>query len=261
MTSGTKEWASSNVNIAYGCSNNCLYCYAKGMAKRFRPTDAQNWVNMRPNVKAIQKGYSKRKGRIMFPTSYDITSEIESHTIFVLQKLLKAGNEVLITTKPKLSIIVLLCRLFEDYRDQIQFRFTITSYNPSISLQWEPHAPLPENRICALQAARDKGFKTSVSMEPFLESHPRVVDLIIEIQKYVTETIWIGPMNKKFCPSNLWSENLWGDLALKKLDLLLKTDIRIDQSKIRYKDSFRESLKRSESKRLLDILEDRENFS
>lgn len=34
-TQGTKEWASSNINLFYGCANNCMYCYAKKMALRF----------------------------------------------------------------------------------------------------------------------------------------------------------------------------------------------------------------------------------
>jgi DNA repair photolyase len=35
ITSGTKEWADHNVNCIRGCSNDCRYCYAKIMAKRF----------------------------------------------------------------------------------------------------------------------------------------------------------------------------------------------------------------------------------
>ena len=33
---GTGEWAAGNVNIQNGCEHNCLYCYAKAMAIRFR---------------------------------------------------------------------------------------------------------------------------------------------------------------------------------------------------------------------------------
>ena len=36
ITLGTKEWADSNVNCYFGCSNNCKYCYAKKMAIRFQ---------------------------------------------------------------------------------------------------------------------------------------------------------------------------------------------------------------------------------
>jgi DNA repair photolyase len=33
---GTKEWADKTVNCCTGCSHDCLYCYAKGMAVRFK---------------------------------------------------------------------------------------------------------------------------------------------------------------------------------------------------------------------------------
>lgn len=75
-TSGTKEWGDTNVNWFYGCPNNCLYCYAKWMAYRFkRLLDPEEWSEMRPNQRAIDKGYAKRQGRIMVPTSHDIVPE------------------------------------------------------------------------------------------------------------------------------------------------------------------------------------------
>jgi len=95
-TSGTAEWASSNVNCYYGCSNNCRYCYARNMAFRFKRIERyEDWETMKPNQKAIDKGYRKRKGRVMFPTSHDITKESLDTCIVVLKKLLKTGNEVL----------------------------------------------------------------------------------------------------------------------------------------------------------------------
>ena len=73
VTKGTKEWASSNVNICKGCFNDCVYCYAKRMGIRFKRNTLENWKFMVINEKAVSKGYGKRKGRIMFPTSHDIT--------------------------------------------------------------------------------------------------------------------------------------------------------------------------------------------
>ncbi len=66
---------------------------------------------MEPNKKAIEKGYSKRKGRIMFPTSHDITMENLNGCLRVLKKLLDANNEILITTKPKFSCIKIITNL------------------------------------------------------------------------------------------------------------------------------------------------------
>lgn len=193
ITLGTKEWADSNVNCYLGCSNNCRYCYAKKMAIRFNRKTEDTWKIMRPNQKYIEKGYAKRKGRVMFPTSHDITLESLNGCVTVLQKLLNAGNEVLITTKPRLDCIKTICKKFVKKKGLIQFRFTITSRSDDLLKFWEPSAPLFEERIEALKFAFNKGYKTSVSIEPFLDEDPFI--LVELLFPYITESIWIGKMN------------------------------------------------------------------
>jgi len=193
ITLGTKEWADSNVNCYYGCSNNCKYCYAKKMAIRFKRKTENTWKIMEPNQKTIEKRYSKRKGRIMFPTSHDITPESLSGCLIVLKKLLDANNEVLITTKPNLNCIKFICNNFYEKRDLIQFRFTITSMNNDLLSFWEPNAPLYKERLESLIHSYNTGYKTSISIEPFLDKDPYL--LVDKLTPYVTESIWIGKMN------------------------------------------------------------------
>ena len=97
ITSGTKEWADSNVNCISGCSNNCKYCYAKKMAIRFGRATEKSWPKMKIRQHDVEKGYNKRKGRIMFPTSHDIPekSTIKNACFIVLEKLLVSDNEIL----------------------------------------------------------------------------------------------------------------------------------------------------------------------
>ncbi len=193
ITLGTKEWADSNVNIYYGCSNNCRYCYAKKMALRFKRKTEDTWKIMEPNIQQINKGYGKRKGRVMFPTSHDITEETLDQCVFVIKKLLTAGNEALITSKPHPQCIKTICETFTSFKKFIQFRFTITSYQNDLLKFWEPGAPSFEDRLNALQIAFNNGFKTSISIEPFLDKNP--FQLVEKLQSYVTESIWIGKMN------------------------------------------------------------------
>ena len=62
------------------------------------------------------------------------------------------------------------------------------------SLQfWEPGAPSYQNRYNSLKYAFDHGFKTSVSIEPFLDFNP--IPLVNALKPYVSDTIWIGLMN------------------------------------------------------------------
>lgn len=194
-TSGTKEWADHNINCIKGCTNDCRYCYAKVMAKRFGRSTGENWKSIEINRKIVDSTFKKYNGRVMFPSTHDIfdTYEAKKACFTVIEKLLKVGNNLLITTKPKLSIIKEITSLFAKYQSQIQFRLTITSIDNNILLFWEPNAPLFQERLDSLKYAFKKGFKTSVSIEPFLDKHPdKLVNIVFP---FVTESIWIGIMN------------------------------------------------------------------
>lgn len=193
ITLGTKEWADSNVNCYSGCSNNCGYCYAKKMAIRFGRKTENTWRIMVPNETTIQKSYKKRVGRVMFPTSHDITAESLENCVIVLEKLIEAVNCVLVTTKPSIYCIRKICEKFQDKKELIQFRFTITSMDNELLEFWEPGAPFFEVREHSLKYAFNHGFKTSVSIEPFLDKDPYI--LVDRLLPYVTESIWIGKMN------------------------------------------------------------------
>ena len=40
---GTREWATKTVNCCTGCSHDCRYCYARGMAVRFKRMNPGDW--------------------------------------------------------------------------------------------------------------------------------------------------------------------------------------------------------------------------
>jgi len=126
---GTKEWAVKTVNCSQGCEHDCRYCYARYNAvHRFGTVASVNdWPNMQIRQKAVDRRYGKYPGVVMFPSTHDITPSILSECLTVLRKLLEAGNQVLIVSKPHLECIRAICRDFEQYKSQIQFRFTIGS--------------------------------------------------------------------------------------------------------------------------------------
>ena len=151
--------------------------------------------NMVINKSAVERNYGRYKGRVMFPSTHDITDspEVQEACFTVIGKLLEAGNDVLITTKPKLLITQDIIAQFHAYREQLQFRFTITSVNNQLLSFWEPSAPTFEERFASLKYAYENNFKTSVSIEPFLDYAPQ--ELINILSAYITESIWLGPMN------------------------------------------------------------------
>jgi DNA repair photolyase len=245
IPTGTKEWADHNVNCIKGCYNDCKYCYATLMARRFGRTTKETWKNMVVREDIVNKKFRHYTGRVMFPSSHDIIDfpDCESACFTVLEKLLKSDNEVLITTKPRYKVIKKINERFSDYKNNFQFRFTITSNNNQLLKFWEPNAPLFEERLKSLKFAYNKGYKTSVSIEPFLDFDPRT--LVDQISPFITESIWIGIMN--YIPQKNLNENevpLYNSIRknyttihLGKIFKELNTN-----SKIRWKDSIKTRL-------------------
>jgi DNA repair photolyase len=193
-TYGTKEWTVNSVNCCTGCSNNCRYCYAKGMAIRFKRLTAEEWPVERVRQKDVERRQGQHAGRAMFPSSHDITPGNFEACMTVLNKLIQAENQVLIVSKPRCDIIREICLEFHEDRDKVLFRFTIGAMNDDVLKFWEPGAPSFKERLDSLTYAFCSGFKTSVSIEPMLDSD-NVLDLILTVEPFVTDAIWLGKLN------------------------------------------------------------------
>jgi len=191
---GTSEWSIKTVNCCTGCLHDCLYCYAKGMAIRFKQVTAAQWPLERIRPNDVSKRHKKYDGQVMFPSSHDITPGNIDACMEVLGNLLDVGNQVLVVSKPHEECIKRICDEFEKLKDLILFRFSIGACDNGILSYWEPHAPTYDERKEALRYAYKAGFKTSVSVEPMLDS-ANIDILISELSPYVTHSIWLGTMN------------------------------------------------------------------
>jgi DNA repair photolyase len=242
---GTREWAEVNLNIITGCEHRCRYCYAADMAKRFhRIASFEEWGNPQLRPKEVGKDRKKCRGRIMFPTTHDITPQFIEECVTVLKKLLAAGNEVLIVTKPHLACVERLCRELAAYKGKIVFRFTIGAMDEELLRYWEPGAPSFAERLAALMRAHDTGFRTSVSAEPMLDV-PHAVELYEAVVPFVTDTIWFGKLN--MIRKRVEVKTPEDEAAVQRIEEN-QTDERIvelyerlkDKPKVAWKDSIRE---------------------
>jgi DNA repair photolyase len=192
--SGTQEWAASNVNIQDGCEHDCRYCYAKTMALRFKRMTAGSWKSGRLRPHDLTRSFSRRTGRIMFPTAHDITDSNLEACLSVLHRMLAAGNDLLIVSKPRITCTRRLCEELARFKEQLVFRFSIGSVNDAVLGVWEPGAPAYCDRLASLKHAYTQGFKTSVSCEPMLDG--AIDDVITDVRPYVTDSIWLGKANR-----------------------------------------------------------------
>lgn len=248
---GTYEWADTTYNIQKGCSHGCLYCYACESALRYkRINNRQEWLTEVINHKAVNKKWSSSNKTIMFPTTHDITPENIDFCIIALKNMLMPGNKVLIVSKPHLSCIQTLCKELEHWKEQILFRFTIGSIDDGICSFWEPGAPSPAERYHALEYAFKQGFQTSASMEPMLHDRHNAVVTFWFLKRYVTDTIWVGRMNKpkiRVDTTNPDNKFMVEDIGIKQLDaeILKLVEVLKDEPKVRWKDSIKAIIKRS----------------
>jgi len=193
--SGTKEWSVASINCVNGCCHDCRYCYARYNAvDRFHRMTREEWPVMRVRHHDVKKKQKLHRGPVMFPTTHDITPEVLEPCLAVLGKLLEVGNQVLVVSKPHFDCIGAICRKFAEYKTQILFRFTIGAYDEAILQYWEPGAPCYDERWTSLYIAYDNGFRTSVSVEPMLDSS-HIEEHVVRLAPFVTDSIWIGKLN------------------------------------------------------------------
>lgn len=238
---GTKQWAPNERNRFLGCLNNCRYCYAKKKMIRFHKKTEENWKEMKPNRLQSTR---KTSGRIMFPTTHDLHIETKDVWFPFLKELLQNGNEVLIVSKPQFEAIQYICENLSEYKDRMEFRFTIGCLCEETRAFWEPGAPTMCERVRALKLAYLKGFKTSVSMEPLLTEIPEAT--IKCVKPWVTGTIWIGMMNhmsrQDFMDkgAEIWYERLMKINSRENIQKIY--DQFKDDPQIRWKDSIQDML-------------------
>ncbi len=243
-----QDWADKGINISKGCSNNCRYCYAREESVRRHGNVYENWPNEQLNQKMIKKGWRLTTKKLMFPTTHDITPGTYDVCESVLKKLLKAGNEVLIVSKPRFDLIEKLCDALEPYKAQMMFRFTISARNNEILSFWEPNAPCYEDRVDALIIASAKGFRTSVSIEPMLDPAD-IKGLVEDLRPFTTDSMWIGPVKMIRKRTRIDSEEI--ELEVKKIEagqtpekLLEVYNLYKDDPLIKWKGHFRKLLRK-----------------
>lgn len=234
-TSGTKEWADKNLNIYLGCSENCEYCYAKRIAKRYgRIINESDWENMKLNETVYNGSIPKTvKGKpiewFMFPSSHNVNKENVDMCIPYLIRVLRETNaKILVVMKPHSDVIKKMVSDLWVYSNRILFRFTITAINPVILKSYEPNAPSLKERLHALMYAHSYSWKTSVSIEPFLDKDP--VPLITMLAPFVSDTIWIGIMSGSSYPYHT-KQNVAGLIyRIKALPDWIKSKVRLKDS-------------------------------
>lgn len=190
------EYSPLAMNIYKGCSHGCVYCYAPSATYKQRQ-EFHNNIQPRNNFfselsKDIQKFRGDKRPILMCFTTdpYQPIEDTAKLTRISLKRLIDNGNSVKILTKGGTRA----ARDFDLMKTgNVSFGCTLTFVDPVKSLEWEPGATFPEDRINALRQAKNAGINTWVSLEPVID--PNQVYAIVDATHEFVDLYKVGKLN------------------------------------------------------------------
>lgn len=131
---------------------------------------------------------------IFFPSSSDIFVENAKDYVSVCHQIIDAGHEVFFATKPSIQSITAIDRYLGDqYKSKMVIFVTITTDDDQILRQYEPYAPLYEERVNVIRFLVDRGYNVNIMMEPYLSDPRPMLDQLLPIIGH--GIIAVGGMN------------------------------------------------------------------
>lgn len=215
------EYSPVTLNIYRGCGHGCKYCYVPAAIRMKRDVfDAgalprKDFLNrLRRDAEKCQAAGFSEQILLCFTTDpfHPGDTNLTRQTIEILREhnlgfctLTKGGKRALRDLD-----------LFRPDRDA--FASTITSLDDATSLNWEPNAALPADRIAALKAFHDAGIFTWVSLEPTLDAETSL-KIVKESHHYV-DLFKIGKLN--------YAKNVteWKEYTLRMIELCSELGVK-----------------------------------
>lgn len=193
-----REYSPLALNIYMGCTHGCKYCYAPNCIQKNRE-EYYNVPAPRKNiVEGLAKELSKRgrvKNQVLLSFIGDVYCETEDNnrtTRRVLELLLRYKVPVAILTKGGDRALKDI-DVIKKFGKHIQVGTTLTFDNKKDSLEWEPGAASPKERIEMLRVFHDNGVKTFASFEPVIDPEQSLSLMYDTIG--IVDTFKIGKIN------------------------------------------------------------------
>jgi DNA repair photolyase len=184
-----REYSPLALNLYDGCDHGCLYCYVP----RIRRQAVNGPSKLRPGLMIDQldreakllEGDPRQILLSFFGDPYCTAAIYTGATHEALEILLRHHLRVAVLTKAGTKCMEDL-DLFRRFGKYIKVGATLTMASDRESLQWEPRAALPMDRVNALRTVHDAGVPTWASLEPVLnEGHSLAI--MLSALNYVDE--------------------------------------------------------------------------
>ena len=230
-----REYAPLAINHYTGCTHGCKYCYVPTIPPYKFEAEARATFHAdgKPRPRVIEqlkaevkknRGYGQRVLLSFTTDPYQQANDVYGLTRQVIAVLHGGGYNVQVLTKGGLRS---LCDL-DLFTPADAYAATMTLLSDKSSLEWEPNAALPSERIYALHAFHAVGVPTWVSLEPVLNPDS-ALQIIRETHTFV-DLFKIGKLNHHPLEARInWRE--FGIAAMElcesfKVQYYIKDDLR-----------------------------------
>ena len=195
-----REYSALAANIYRGCGHACVYCFAPSATfidrEKFSSPD---YIRPRAGIlEALEHDARKMAGDprgILLSFTSDPYQPVEKDlriTRQALEILTAHGLTVTVLTKAGPWGILRDMDLLK-MNPSNAWSATLTFDDPAVSLEWEPGAALPAERIEALHIAHAAGIKTWVSFEPVID--PEAVYRLLDLTHGFVDFYKVGKLN------------------------------------------------------------------
>ena len=193
-----REYSALALNIYKGCGHGCTYCFAPGATHKTREEFSRPAPRSATFLLDLQKELDKRDGKgdnhgrvlLCFTTDpyqeLDVELQLTRKTIKLLHRY---GYGVTVLTKGGTRAL----RNLDLFGLGDAFATTLTFWGDDDSLQWEPGAALPLDRLQAIKEFHKAGIFTWASMEPVV--NPLTTLHLIKLFSHHVDAYKVGTLN------------------------------------------------------------------
>lgn len=217
-----REYSPYACNIYMGCNHGCKYCYAPGISRKTK--EQFKSINQRRNYLRDFENDCKRmynlQSQVLFcfmTDPYNKLEETERITRESLKIALQYKLPISILTKSK--TVLRDMDVIKQFGSNIAIGMTLTFDNRKDSLEWEPAASEPEERITVLKTLHDEGVKTWASFEPVIIPEQSLA-MMGNVIDYV-DLFKVGKLNNY---QGLDKKIDWNNFLIKSCELLRRNN-------------------------------------
>lgn len=191
-----REYSPLALNYYKGCSHGCSYCYVPNMLGRFNASYIHSNVKVDINFDRIDKSAKKYAGcgkQVLLSFTGDPYCGIQPEvTTEVLKILNKYEHKVAILTKGGSRALEDMS-IISKFGNRIKVGATLVFDNINDSLEWEPGAASPNDRVESLKEFAKAGVKTWASFEPVIKPD-QSLNLLNAVSGFINH-VKIGKIN------------------------------------------------------------------